>query len=56
MDTGAHSCSDRWFSVRAIDGEAVGGRRPREDPAQMRHALAGGFDNRTTGSSALFNR
>ena len=24
---------------------------PREDPAQARHALAGGFDNRTIGSS-----
>ena len=30
-----------------------GARRPppREDPAQARHALAGGFDNRTIGSS-----
>src|SRR6516162_3647086 len=25
---------------------------PREDPAQARHALAGGFDNRTIGSPA----
>ena len=29
---------------------------PREDPAQTRQALAGGFDNRTTSSSALFSR
>jgi hypothetical protein len=42
--------------IRRLDGEAVGGRTPREDPAQTRHAPAGGFDNRTTGSSALFNR
>ena len=34
------------------------GRRPplSEDPAQTRHAFAGGFDNRITGSSALFSR
>jgi hypothetical protein len=36
---------------RRLDGEALGGPPPREDPAQARHALAGGFDNCTTGSS-----
>jgi hypothetical protein len=32
-----------------------GARRPppREDPAQARHALAGGLDNRTTGSGTV---
>ena len=30
--------------IRRLDGEAVGRPPPREDPAQRRHALAGGFD------------
>jgi hypothetical protein len=41
--------------IRRLDGEVVGGA-PREDPAETRHALAGDFDNRTTGSGTLFSR
>ena len=47
---GSHGCSGRWCSVRAFDVSRRGGRRPppRKDLAQTGHALAGGFDNRTT--------
>ena len=41
--------------IRRLDGEVVGGA-PREDPAETRHALAGDFDNRTTGSGTLFSQ
>src|SRR5262249_34906595 len=55
MDTGAHSCSDRWCSVRhfsrvaftpgdpirRLDGEAVGGRRlARAPPRRVTRTLA----------------
>src|SRR5215467_9192320 len=45
IDTG-HRCSDRRCPVRAFDDSTTRRRRPppREDPAQRRHALAGGFD------------
>jgi len=49
-------CADVRFGrsmTRRRDGRLP---PPSEDPAQTRHALAGGFDNRTTGSSALFSR
>ena len=40
-----------------VPGGRRGGRRPpsREDPAKTRHAVAGDFDNRTTGSSTHFS-
>jgi hypothetical protein len=51
-------CSDRRCAVRAF-GDSTARRSappPRADPAETLHVLAGGFDNRTTGSTALFSR
>jgi hypothetical protein len=54
----SHGCSDRRCSARAFDDStarrsaAAASRGPRLDA----HALAGDFDNRTTGSSTLFSR
>ena len=45
---GSHGCSDRWCSVRAFDVSAARRSPPRKDLAETGHALAGGFDNRTT--------
>ena len=42
--------------IRRPDGETVGGCRLARTPPKTRHALAGDFDNRTTGSSTLFSR
>jgi len=47
---GSHSCSDHRCGS-GTRRRAAWRPPPREDPAQARHALAGGFDNRTTGSS-----
>jgi hypothetical protein len=46
MDTGAMAVpiAGVRFGIRRLDGEAP----PRKDLAQAGHALAGGFENRTT--------
>ena len=62
IDTGAMAVPIAGVRFGRSTTRGRGDRRPppREDPAQARRALAGGFDNRTTGSSsdrgALFSR
>jgi hypothetical protein len=34
--------------IRHLDGDAIGGRRLTRTSSKTGHALAGGFDNRTT--------